>query len=82
MRSTRGKTRASRVIASLPPKPRMTDAARITAPLHSNAPTHNPGNALPSVRRGTFGAMNTNQQLARGGFSSYYRPRQGWGYGL
>lgn len=79
MRSTRGVTRNDRRIKSLPPKPAMTDAARVTVKLRSTALTHDPGNALPHIRRLTFGRLNTNQQLARGGYSSYYRPREGWG---
>jgi hypothetical protein len=79
MKSTRGVTRADRKRAQLPYKGKVTDAAHVTVKAVSNAPTHDPGNALPAIRRGTFGAMNTNQQLARGGFSSYYRAREGWG---
>jgi len=80
MRSTRGRTRADVKRASQP-KPLMTDAARITAPLRSNAPTHDPGNAQQAARvRAGFGKQHTMLQLSRGGFSSYYRSREGWGY--
>jgi len=79
MRSTRGVTRASKVIAKLPPKPAMTPEARVTAPLRSNAPTHRRPNALASIRNAQWGARNTNMQLHRGGISSYYRSREGWG---
>jgi hypothetical protein len=44
-----------------------------------NAPTHDPGNALPAIRNRGYGKLNTNLQLSRGGFSSYYRSREGWG---
>ena len=80
MRSTRGITRADRKRAQLPFGGRVTDAAHITAPLHSNAPTHNPGNAHASVRGAAWGQHNTNTRLRQGGISSYYRPSQGKGY--
>jgi hypothetical protein len=79
MRSTRGQTRADIKRASQPKPPVMTDATRVTAPLRSNAPTHDPGNALPAIRNRGYGKLNTNLQLSRGGFSSYYRSREGWG---
>ena len=82
MRLKRGTTRADIKRAALPYGGRVTDAAHVTAPLHSNAPTHNPGNALPSIRNAAWGPHNTNTQLRRGGISSYYKPRQGKGYGL
>jgi hypothetical protein len=66
MRSPRNRTR------SRAEKHHYTD--RTSAPVHSNAPTHNPGN-LPG--RDTWGSQqNTNLQLARGGISSYYRSRE------
>jgi hypothetical protein len=83
MHSTRGKTRADRARAALPYGGRVTDAAHVTAPLHSNSPTHNPGNARPSIRAAAgMGSQNTNRRLKDGGISSYYRTRQGKGYGL
>lgn len=81
MRLKRGTTRADVKRAQLPYGGRITDAAHVTAPLHSNAPTHNPGNALASVRAAAgMGSQNTNRRLRNGGISSYYRPRQGKGY--
>jgi hypothetical protein len=79
MRSTRGVTRASKVIAKLPPKPLMTPEARVTAPLRSNSPTHRRPNALASVRNAQWGARNTNTRLKDSGISSYYRSREGLG---
>ena len=43
---------------------------RTSAPVRSNAAAHDPGN---TGDRGTWGALNTNTQQARGGISSYYR---------
>jgi len=68
MRSTRNRTRAVRASETH----HYTD--RTSAPVRSNAPTHDPGNAGP--RPAGFRRMNTNQQLARGGISSYYRSRE------
>lgn len=82
MRLKRGVTRADKARAALPYGGKVTDAAHVTTPLHSNAPTHNPGNALASIRNAAWGSQNTNAQLRRGGISSYYKPRQGKGYGL
>jgi hypothetical protein len=82
MRLKRGTTRADVKRASLPYGGRVTDAAHVTVPARSNAPTHAPGNALASIRNKQWGPQNTNTQLRRGGISSYYRPRQGKGYGL
>ena len=81
MRSTRGRTRADIKRAQLPFNGRVTDAAHVTAPLHSNAPTHNPGNALPAIRNAQWGPDNTNLQLSRGGRSCFPRMREGHGYG-
>jgi hypothetical protein len=76
MRSTRGRLRSD---THADVGPHFTDAARITVPLTSNAPTHNPGNALAGIRNRGFGALPTMLQLSRGGFSSYYRSREGFG---
>ena len=80
MRLKRGVTRADIKRAQLPYGGRVTDAAHITAPLHSNAPTHNPGNASASIRNATWGPQNTNTQLRSSGISSYYKAREGKGY--
>jgi hypothetical protein len=82
MRLKRGQTRANIARAKLPFNGRVTDTAHVTTPLHSNAPTHNPGNALPAIRNAQWGAQNTNSQLRNGGISSYYKARQGKGYSL
>jgi hypothetical protein len=79
MRLQRGSKRSDKYAAANA-KPHFTAAARITAPLHSNAPTHNPGNALPRIRNAQWRADNTNTQLRRGGISSYYHAREGKGY--
>jgi hypothetical protein len=68
MRSTRNRTRAVRAAEHH----HYTD--RLSAPLHSSAPTHNPG-TNPATWR-----VNTNSRLRDGGISSYYRPRE-IGYG-
>lgn len=68
MRSTRNRTRAVRAQEHH----HYTD--RTSLPVHSNAPTHNPGDV--AGRPAGFRHMNTNLQLARGGISSYYRSRE------
>jgi hypothetical protein len=82
MRLKRGQTRADIARAKLPFNGRVTDAAHVTVPARSNAPTHDPGNALASIRNAAWGPSNTNTQLRRGGISSYYKARQGKGYSL
>lgn len=84
MRSTRGKTRATRVT-----KPSQTDRG-ISTPLHSTERDSYGDHTLPAGvatgsgsrdGNGVFATRNTNTRLKDGGISSYYRPTER-GYSL
>jgi hypothetical protein len=75
MRSTRGRTRAS--------KPHFTTAARVTAPRRSTETACYGDRELPAgVATGSGSRVpsgfkqNTNTRLKDGGISSYYRSRE------
>lgn len=75
MRSTRGKTRAS--------KPHFTASARVTQPRQSTETARYGDRELQAgVATGTGSRtasgfkQNTNTRLKDGGISSYYRPRE------
>lgn len=67
MRSTRGKTRAIRAQRTQ----HYTEKAHLSVPVRSNSPEDS--------RKGNSEPLNTNTPLAKGGISSYYTAREGWG---
>jgi hypothetical protein len=74
MRSTRGKSRA-RIAAA---KQHYTPGARVTSPLHSNTPSES-RKGITRARGDWTRNVNTNTPLAKGGVSSFYRAREGYG---
>lgn len=74
MRSTRGKSRAS--------KPHFTSGARVTSPRHSTERSPYGNHELPagvatgSGTRHDFADRNSNSRLKDGGISSFYRSRE------